>query len=279
MSEKRHSESKREDKTLQKGEEDIFSPFYVPLTCFKITENDKQHIDVDVIIEKRLDLFVNNVHITTFFASPHELKELAIGFLVCEGFIEPDTKVDHVRVEEKAIFCEIKVDGTELEGLTHLERCGTTSYRRGRIRNIRSDTHFTTDAIIHAVGQLKELGRIWHRTGGAHISMVCNDRGEVIFFCEDVGRACSVDKVVGKALLNGTDLSKCALVTTGRLASTMVSKAANAGFPLVASKGATVREAVELAQEAGVTLVAFVRGKDLYVYAGKERVILPPDLV
>lgn len=273
MSENWYSERNRKTEVFREDEESISSPFYVPLKCLEITENNKKHINVDVIIEERFDLFVNNVHITTFFASPHELKELALGFLVCEGFIEPDTKIDSIRIEDKTIFCEIDIDTPELEELTHLERCGTTSYLKDVIKNINSDTHFTTDAITRAVGQLKEVGRIWHRTGGAHTSIVCNDKGEILFFCEDVGRACSVDKVVGKALMNGTDLSRCALVTTGRLASTMVSKAVNAGFPLVASKGATVREAVELAQEAGITLVAFVRGKNLYVYAGEERII------
>lgn len=272
MSEHWYSERKRKDETFRKDEESISSPFYIPLKCLEITENSKQHITVDVIIEERFDLFVNNVHITTFFASPNELEELALGFLVCEGFIEYDTKVDSIKIEKKSIFCEIEINTPELEELIHLERCGTTSYRKDVFRHINSDTKFTTDAVIRAVSQLKEVGRIWHRTGGAHTSIICNKHGDVLFFCEDVGRACSVDKVVGKALMNGIDLSECALVTTGRLASTMVSKAVNAGIPLVASKGATVREAVELAEKAGITLVAFVRGKNLYVYAGEERV-------
>ncbi|WP_406656910.1 formate dehydrogenase accessory sulfurtransferase FdhD [Methanolobus sp. ZRKC2] len=272
MSENWYSEKNRKTEVFRKDEENISSPFYVPLKCLEITENNKQHINVDVIIEERFDLFVNNVHITTFFASPMELRELALGFLVCEGFIEPDVKVDSISVEEKSIFCEIDINTTELEELTHLERCGTTSYNKDNVKKVNSNTGFSTDAIIHAVGQLKEVGRIWHRTGGAHTSIICNNQGEVLFFCEDVGRACSMDKVVGKALMNGIDLSGCALVTTGRLASTMVSKAVNAGFPLVASKGATVREAVELAQEAGITLVAFVRGRKLYVYTGEERI-------
>mgnify|MGYP003836145271 CR=1 FL=1 len=273
MSENWYSERNRKMEVFRKDEGNIFSPFYVPLKCLEITENNKQHINVDVIIEERFDLFVNNVHITTFFASPQELKELALGFLVCEGFIEPDTKVDSIRIEAKSIFCEIEIETPELEELIHLERCGTTSYLKDRIRKVNSNNQFTTDAIIHAVGQLKETGRIWHRTGGAHTSMICDQNGEVLFFCEDVGRACSVDKVIGKALINATDLSECALVTTGRLASTMVSKAVNAGIPLIASKGATVREAVELAEKAGITLVAFVRGKKLYVYAGEERIV------
>jgi formate dehydrogenase family accessory protein FdhD len=272
MSENWYSERNRKTQVFRKDEEDISSPFYVPLKCLEITENSKQHINVDVIVEERFDLFVNNVHITTFFASPQELEELALGFLVCEGFIEPDTKVDSIRIEDRSIFCEIDINSPELEELTHLERCGTTSYRKDVVKHINSNTKFTSDAITCAVGQLKEVGRIWHRTGGAHTSIICNNQGKLLFFCEDVGRACSVDKVVGKALLKGTDLSECALVTTGRLASTMVSKAVNAGIPLIASKGATVLEAVELAEKAGIALVAFVRGRNLYVYAGEERV-------
>ncbi len=272
MSENPHLKGDRKTEIFREDEENNSSPFYAPLKCLEITENNKQHIDVDVIIEERLDLFVNNVHITTFFASPNELRELALGFLVCDGFIEPSTKVHEITIKDKSIFCEIDINTQELEKLKHIVRCGSTSYHRDDFRQINSDAQFTPDAIIHAVSQLKELGRIWHLTGGAHTSMVCDERGEVLFFCEDVGRACSLDKVVGKALMNGTDLSECALVTTGRLASTMASKAVNAGFALVASKGATVHEAVELARETGITLVAFVRGKNLYVYSGEKRI-------
>ncbi|MEZ5336350.1 MAG: formate dehydrogenase accessory sulfurtransferase FdhD [Methanolobus sp.] len=274
MSEHRYSEREGKDETFQKDEESISSPFYVQIECLEITENSKQHITVDVIVEEKFELFVNNVHVTTFFASPYELEELALGFLVCEGFIEPCTPVDSIKIEDRAIFCEIKINTPELEELTHFERCGTTSYRKDVIKQIDSDTKFSIEAITHAVSQLKELGRAWHSTGGAHTSIIYNNQGEVLFFCEDVGRACSVDKVVGKALMNGVTLSECALATTGRLASTMVSKAMNAGIPLVSSKGATVRESVELAEKAGIALVAFVRGKNLYVYAWKERILI-----
>jgi len=254
-----------------RDEEDVSSPFYVPVKCLKITDSENKYIDVDVIVEERFDLFVNDVHITTFFASPLELEELALGFLVCEGFIQPDSRIGPITTTPDSISCTLDIDADELAALTHQQRCGTTDYCKHTIRRISSDVRFSKDAVIRAVEQLKEKGKAWHKTGGAHTSMVCDNKGEVLFFSEDVGRACSVDKVVGKALLNGTDLSQCALVTTGRLASTMVSKAVNAGFPLVASKGATVREAVELAREAGITLVAFVRRPDMYVYSGEQR--------
>ena len=253
-------------------EGDISSPFYVPVKCLKITDSENQYIDVDVIVEERFDLFVNDVHITTFFASPLELEELALGFLVCEGFIQPDSRIGLITTSPDSISCTLDIDADELAALTHQQRCGTTDYCKDTIRRISSDVMFSKEAVIEAVEQLKEKGRAWHKTGGAHTSMVCDNKGKVLFFCEDVGRACSVDKVAGKALMNGTDLSQCMLVTTGRLASTMVSKAVNAGFSLVASKGATVREAVELAEKAGITLVAFVRRPDMYVYSWEQRI-------
>jgi FdhD protein len=273
MSDNRHSESNRRTGIFHGNEENISSPLYVPMKCLEITDKNKQYSDVDVIVEKKFDLFVNDVHVTTIFASPMELKELALGFLVCEGFVAPGSQKGPIRITSEAIFCEIDIDTEELAALTHQQRCGTTSYRRDTARHIASDMRFSKDAILNAVEQLKEKGKAWHRTGGAHTSMICDNKGEVLFFCEDVGRACSVDKVVGKALLSGMDLSQCALVTTGRLASTMVSKAVNAGFPLIASKGATVREAIELANEAGITLVAFARKPNMHVYSMEQRIV------
>ena len=273
MSDNRHSENNRKTGTFREEEENIASPLYVPMKCLEITDKHRQYSDVDVIVEERFDLFVNEVHVTTFFASPMELEELALGFLVCEGFIEPGAGKGPIRITSDSIFCTADIGTEELAALTHQQRCGTTSYRRDTFRHISSDTCFSKDAILNAVEQLKEKGKAWHRTGGAHTSMICDNKGEVLFFCEDVGRACSVDKVVGKALLSSTDLSRCALVTTGRLASTMVSKAVNAGFPLVASKGATVREAVELANKAGITLVAFARKPNMHVYSMEQRII------
>jgi len=74
-------------------------------------------------------------------------------------------------------------------------------------------------------------------------------------------------------MLCGIDLSNCALVTTGRLSLTMIAKAARAGFPLIASKSAPLSEGIRLADEVGMSLVAFARKPDLYVYTGAHRVI------
>lgn len=189
MSKNWYSDRNRKTQVFRRDEENISSPFYIPMNCLEITDNTKQHINVDVIVEERFDLLVNNVHITTFFASPQELKELALGFLVCERFIEPDTKLDSIRIEDKSIFCEIKINTPELEELTQLERCGTTSYRKDVVRHNNSNTRFAADAIIHAVSQLKEIGRVWHRTGGAHTSIICNKQGRSTLLLRGRGKS------------------------------------------------------------------------------------------
>ena len=82
-----------------------------------------------------------------------------------------------------------------------------------------------------------------------------------------------MDKAAGAALLSGRDLSDCALVTTGRLSGGMVAKAARAGIPIIVSKAAPLSTGVLLAKMVGITLVAFVRKPNLYIYSGEERVV------
>ena len=111
------------------------------------------------------------------------------------------------------------------------------------------------------------------RTGGTHSSLICTREGDIVSFCKDVSRACSVDKAIGTGLLLGRDFSNCALVTTGRLSGGMVAKAARAGIPIIASKAAPLSTGVALSKKLGMTLVAFVRNPNLYVYSGEERII------
>ncbi len=170
---------------------------------------------------------------------------------------------------------EIGDDSISCEIMDKLQRIGQQE-RFASIKHINptaANICFETKVIFSAIEQLKVRAKSWRRTGGTHLSMVCSSDGEVLAFCEDVSRACSVDKTVGKALLSGIDPANCALVTTGRLSVAMIAKAARAGFPLIASKSAPLSEGIRLADEVGMSLVAFARKPDLYVYTGAHRVI------
>lgn len=236
------------------------------MQCVEITEDDEAEIDVNVATEKSFKLKVNGVRITTFFVSPQELKELATGFLLCEGNVWSPDEIVSIQVRDDSIVCDIGMD-------THRLKQWDMHGNRKDIRPISSTVCFERKAIFDAIEELKERGTSWRRTGGTHSSIVCSPTGEMIAFSEDVSRACSVDKVVGKAVLCGINPVDCMLATTGRLSATMVAKAARAGFPLIASKAAPLSEGIRLAEKVGMSLVAFARKPNLYVYAGEQRVV------
>ena len=230
---------------------------HVPMQCIAITGNGRSQIDTDVAIEKSFDLIVNRAHIATFLASPQELDALATGFLLCEGLARSADEIASIDVRDGTIVCKL-----------NLQSHGKTE----EIRPISSTVCFEQKTIFDAIDEFKKRGQSWRRTGGTHSSIVCSPAGDVLAFAEDVSRACSVDKAVGKAVLGGIDPADCMLATTGRLSVTIVAKAARAGFPLLASKAAPMSEGVRLAERSGITLVAFARRPNLYVYSGEQRV-------
>jgi FdhD protein len=96
----------------------------------------------------------------------------------------------------------------------------------------------------------------------------------VLVFAEDIGRHNAVDKVLGRCLLDGIAVADRILVTSGRTSSEILFKAAGSGIPVLISKSAPTDMGVELAQELGITLIGFVRGGGMNVYAGRERIDL-----
>jgi len=123
------------------------------------------------------------------------------------------------------------------------------------------------------------VSTLWERTGGAHCSVLFSGKNPIVK-SSDVGRHNTVDKVIGHAILNGIDLSSCVLGCTGRQPAGMISKAVNAGIPIIVSKAATTDEGISLADRAGLTLVCRVKDGSFCVYAHPERIrgIYPEDL-
>ncbi len=270
-----HAEKTGKWESFWKDEERDPSAPYLLTECVEISAEERKELELDVVVEESIKLMLDGHHLVTLLALPRELRELAAGFLVGEGVLKGTGDIRSIRVQEDTVFCETTIDAGELELWKEVRSSGCIGIKSSweGIEPLSSDVTIKKEVLLNAIEQLKERGKLWRRTGGTHSSLICTGEGEIVSFCEDVSRACSVDKAIGAALLSGRDLSNCALVTTGRLSGGMVAKAARAGIPIVVSKAAPLSTGVELSRRVGMTLVAFVRKPNLYVYSGEERVV------
>lgn len=234
--------------------------------------------------EAPLTIIVDGEELVTLLCTPSAQRELAIGFLFAEGLIGgagdvAEVSVDAVRGKVSVTTRSQRRTAAELLG----RRTLTSGCGRGSVFYSVNDVLGLSplpekDGFAIAPGVLLETMRNWQRqtplfaaTGGAHAAALVDADGLVLAAFEDIGRHNAVDKVVGSRLLANLPTSKTALLTTGRLSSEMVVKAIRAGIPVIASRSAPTALACEFANRLGITLVGFVRGARLNVYAHPRR--------
>ncbi|HWQ18773.1 MAG TPA: formate dehydrogenase accessory sulfurtransferase FdhD [Methanotrichaceae archaeon] len=271
MSESWHSDRIEKPASYWKDERLDPQPTFRSRKCLEVSGNERREIDADVAVEVNLSIMVNGSCMTALAALPDHLKELAVGFLVCEGVVGSFQEITSVQVDGNALICETR-DQKALPWKGH-QCCSVGGNSTEGLKPVVSDLKIKADDLLRAVDGLNQKALLWRRTGATHMSIICNARGENLASCEDVSRSSSVDKTVGQALLSGADLSRCALITSGRLSGVMVAKAARAGFPVLVSKSAAMNSGVELAEKIGMTLVAFARSPNLYIYTEVGRVL------
>ena len=138
---------------------------------------------------------------------------------------------------------------------------------------MESDLRVPAALVAELPDRLRAAQAAFEATGGLHASGLFSADGELLCVREDVGRHNALDKVVGRAFLDGLlPLSRSLLCLSGRISFELVQKAAVAGCPVVVALGAPSSLAVELAADRGVTLCGFVGAGSLNVYTEPWRI-------
>ncbi|MGA2409569.1 MAG: formate dehydrogenase accessory sulfurtransferase FdhD [Candidatus Binataceae bacterium] len=248
-------------------------------------------------IEEPLEIRLAGRRFTLTMRTPGHDDELAAGFLLAEGFIESCKELGEIRrlrdakghPEPNAIDIVLKVEAAGLR--ERLQRnftvssscgvCGKTSIEalQRRIIPLSDGPIVTAAALFCMPAMMREEQAVFSATGGLHAAALFAigegpaDAPGIIVLREDVGRHNAVDKVIGHALIRGlVPLARSALMVSGRLSFEIVQKAAAAGIPILCAVSAPSSLAVELAEEAGMTLIGFLREPGFNVYTHPPRI-------
>jgi FdhD protein len=262
-----------------------------------VTPRDKgpRRLEVLQVAERRhrgmpsempITVHLNGSEIATMQATPHDLEELAAGFLFAEGMLSDSSALKSIDADAKRGLVWVVSDEQVPADLAERQRyltsgCGKgmTFSSVGHARGLAPlDAGFTVaaDAIYDLVRELADAATMYRDTGGMHAAGLGVD-GRLVISREDVGRHNAVDKVLGRAWIDGIDTSQAVLVATGRISYEMAVKAAKARVPVAASRSAVTDLAAELGDGLHITLVGYARGGKLTVYTHPERVLHDPE--
>jgi FdhD protein len=256
-----------------------------------------------VIAETPWVLYLDRRELVTFMCSPIGLQHLALGFLISEGLIERLADVWQLKVyldEDRVYiyFPEAGLDG-ELAMRTCEEAAGSIDVRlrrppptrpekriltsgcgggvtfddlSGDRPPLQSDLRVSAAQIFALMRQLNESATLYRASRGVHTSALA-DGERLLALAEDVGRHNTLDKIRGACLLGDIPTRDRILVSSGRISSEMITKARKMETPIVMSRTSPTMMSIRLAQAWNITLIGYVRGRQMRIYAGAERVV------
>ncbi|MGD1992910.1 MAG: formate dehydrogenase accessory sulfurtransferase FdhD [Anaerolineae bacterium] len=229
-----------------------------------------------VPVEEQVVLSVNAIDLVGLMCTPLMLDDLAVGFLFNEGLIDGMANVADVRVCGTGrcvdVWLNRDIDPPTFRTITSGCSGGTTFESLVDARQpVPSKTRVTSRQIGVLMRQLQAAGELYRRSRGIHTSALAEGEN-LVCLAEDVGRHNTLDKISGYCLRRGQPTADRILLTTGRVSSEMLAKAARMAVPVVASMTSPTSLSVELAQAWDVALIGYVRGSTLRIYAGAHRV-------
>lgn len=259
----------------------------VTLQSHHYTSSGLAPVELAVSAEYLVSFLLNGRPYMTVACSGTDLEYLAVGHLVSEGIILSGKEVARVEVDENALSVNV-VTVPEADLISRLFRvrtlvsgcagsggaeCGAPLPRGGIV--------IDPSVVLGAVKEFLGLSKNYRVTHGVHGAALYDTRGALLAFYDEIGRHNAVDKLLGRASADGIDLGRVMLLSTGRISSEIVSKAAVARIPAIVTRAAPTSLAVELSRRMNIILVTGVKRDSFYVHhgSGDIRATGPSDAI
>lgn len=245
-------------------------------------------------IETAVALVYNGVSHAVMMASPMKLEEFALGFSLTEGIVDSAEDIYEIQIEyvEEGIevlltissqcFTNLKNKRRNLSGRTGCGLCGVESLQQVRlpVPEVEVDFAISHLAINRATKALNDHQPLQALTGAVHGAAWCNVEGEILQVCEDVGRHNALDKLIGllcrEKLTNQSGLVGEAgfLLISSRASYEILQKSAMANIGIIVAISAPTSLAIDIANQAGITLVGFSRENRHTAYTNSQRLLV-----
>ncbi len=256
--------------------------FTVHKPVLKVREGQPEEIEDLVIIETPVTIYLNGDELVTLLCSPDKLEYLALGFLRSEGLISKMEDLEAIRVREEEGLIEVDLkEGAGLAEKLYGKRTVTSGCGKGTVffsalDSLRSspltgNLRISSEKVLELMNSMQEKAELYKNTGGVH-SAALADSDKILLFCEDIGRHNAIDKIVGQCLHEGISTEDKVIVSSGRLSSEILLKAAKLKIQLLISRAAPTSLCLELAENLNITLVGFARGKRCNIYTHAWRI-------
>ena len=239
-------------------------------------------IDIDVVTEKPLTIYLNSQEIVTTMTLGDMPKELSVGYLLNQNMINRKDVIEAIDYDE-----DIEVVIVRTKRKTNYEKKLSKKIRTsgcavgtvyGDMMEIFYDIKLNDETKIKSSWMRKiskniiEVPSLYLKAGAIHGCALClNDN--ILAYVEDVGRHNAVDKIAGWMFLNNIEGNDKIFYTTGRLTSEMIIKTVQMEIPILLSRSGFTESGVNLANEANLSLIGRMKGKRFILLSGRHRVI------
>jgi len=245
----------------------------------KGTDQTGATVDLQVIEERPLTIFLNNREIVTAMTIGDYPSYLALGFLRNQGMLADGEDVIRVDYDEELETVVVRTASQttyedKLQKKTRTSGCavGTVfgDMMEGLDQVTLPDTQVKTSDLYALAAIINRTPSLYLSAGAIHGTVLCEGNRPLVYM-EDVGRHNAVDKIAGWMLSEGVSPDGKILYTTGRLTSEMVIKTALMGIPTLASRSGFTAWGVDIATQVGLTLIGRMKGQRFICLAGEHR--------